>query len=121
MARILLVDDDDFFRDMLRTTLEGMEHEVTVAKNGREALRLHEPGAFDLVLTDLIMPEVEGIETIIELRGREPALRVVAMSGGGRSFAEDYLHIARKFGAEQVLAKPFTIEELTRALTDALA
>lgn len=116
MARILIIDDDEFFRVMLTDMLGAMGHEVTEAREGGEGLRKHASGGFDLVMTDLIMPGVEGVETIIELRKREPRLRILAMSGGGRSFAEDYLHIASKVGADIVLAKPFTREELEQSL-----
>ncbi|MBC8012139.1 MAG: response regulator [Burkholderiales bacterium] len=116
MAHILLIDDDEFFRPMLRETLTEMGHTVTEAVNGNEGLARHADGGFDLVITDLVMPEKEGIETIMELRARDPALPLIAMSGGGRTLAENYLHIASKVGADWQLTKPFNREDLVEAI-----
>jgi CheY-like chemotaxis protein len=116
MARILVIDDDEFFRPMLRETLVELGHSVTEATNGQDGLNRHEAGGFDLVLTDLVMPEKEGIETIMELRERDPGLPVIAMSGGGRTLADNYLHVASKVGADWVLTKPFSREDLAEAI-----
>lgn len=121
MARILLVDDDVSFRPMLQAKLEWLGHEVIVAGNGNEALARYGEWPIDLVLTDLIMPDKEGIELISELRRRAPGVAIVAMSGGGRVSPHGYLGIARHVGATQVLAKPFSSQELVGALEAALA
>ena len=108
MAKILLVDDN---ADILKThgaVLRRAGHEVVTAANCNEALRLAEQNAFDLVITDLVMPDKEGIETILALRQLTPDLKIIAMSGGGRINANDYLIIARQCGAAQTLAKPFS-------------
>ena len=120
MLRILLVDDDDLFRRMLRSLLEQAGHEVAEAREGNEGLMKFQPDAYDLMITDLIMPGKEGIETIMELRNRSPEARILAVSGGGMNFAEDYLHIARKVGANHVLAKPFTQAQLNEAISIAM-
>jgi DNA-binding response OmpR family regulator len=112
MARILLIEDDSLFRSMLREALTRVGHEVTEAENGGVGLRTFAKGSFDLVLTDLVMPEVEGIETIVKLRKQCPNIRIIAMSGGGRGSAYDYLHIAQQIGANRVLMKPFSTEDL---------
>ena len=120
MARILLVDDN---ADILKTygdVLRRAGHEVVTAANGNEALRLAEQSAFDLVITDLVMPDKEGIETIMALRNRTPTLKIIAMSGGGLGNAKDYLPIARYCGAAQTLAKPVSASELRTAVTTVL-
>jgi len=117
MFKILLVDDDDSFRTMLRKTLIKFGYEVTEAANGREADKLLSTDRFDLMLTDLIMPEREGLETIEDLRRADSAIKIVAMSGGGRINAGDFLRIARFLGANRTLAKPFSNDELLATLT----
>lgn len=121
MAHILLIDDDEFFRGMLRLTLLKMGHKVTEAKNGRSGLALHACVDFDLVITDLIMPEKEGIETIIEVLRRTPEIPIIAMTGGGRTFDDEHLlHIASRVGARELLSKPFTPEALAAAIVRAI-
>jgi DNA-binding NtrC family response regulator len=119
MARILLIDDDEWLRQMLRLTLIELGHEVVDAPNGMHALLLHSTYDIEVVLTDIIMPEKEGIATIIELR-RKLGARIVAMSGGGRISAHDCLELARRLGAIAVLAKPFSTTEMTTAIERAL-
>lgn len=121
MPRILLVDDDDPFRKMLMLTLTKMGHHVMEARNGKEALKLFAHVAPDLVISDLIMPEKEGLETIGELRRKHPGVKIIAMSGGGRVSATDYLKIARALGADHVLAKPFSNDELKAAVAGLVA
>ncbi len=118
--RILLVDDDEAFRGMVRLALEGFGCEVTEARDGMEAEQLCNAHPFDLVITDLIMPEREGLETIRDVLRRKSGTKVIAMSGGGHVAAENYLRIARKMGVSQVLRKPFTFEALKDAVEAAL-
>ncbi len=106
MGRILVVDDEDIIRFTLRQMLEKAGHEVFEAANGLEALKSFEELEVDLVITDIIMPVKEGIETIVELRRRQPELKIIAVSGGGRTHNLDYLQIAKRFGADGALAKP---------------
>lgn len=121
MSRILLIDDNDFFRSMVSAVLRSVGHELVEAADGAQGLILHGAGGFHLVITDLIMPEKEGIETIVELRRREPSLPILAMSGGGRLSAEGYLHTAVKVGARHVLAKPFSSFDLLDVVDRLLA
>jgi DNA-binding response OmpR family regulator len=121
MAHILLIDDDDSFRTMLRKTLVFSGHTVVEARNGKEGLALFDRAHADLVITDIVMPEKEGIEVLMELRKKEPPVKIIAMSGGGRVNATDYLRIARQLGAARVLAKPFANEALSAAITEVLA
>jgi len=120
MPKILLVDDDDSFRKMLRLTLTKMGYDVVEARDGKEALVLHHQLSPDLVLTDLIMPEKEGLETIEELRRVYPGIKIIAMSGGGRLSATNYLKVAKLMGADRILAKPFSNDEMALALSDLL-
>jgi two-component system chemotaxis response regulator CheY len=121
MKRILLIEDDEGFRSILLMSLEKMGYNVTEAKDGREALAAFKKAAPDLVVTDLIMPETEGLETIRVLRRAHPELKIIAMSGGGRSDARDNLKMAKNFGATAVFAKPFSFGELHKVVAKLLA
>jgi len=121
MAHILLIDDDHAIRSVLDAMLGQLGHTVVAVGDGREGEAAARREAFDLVITDLIMPEKEGIETIQDLLKRQPKLRIIAMSGGGRGNANDYLPLAKLLGARRTLAKPFTLEELTATVTAVLA
>lgn len=123
MPRILLVDDDDAVREILRKALVAAGHEVDEASNGDLAIAAYRRQAADLVITDLVMPDKDGLETIMELRRMDPSVRVVAMSGGGRTLGPGqlYLESARALGARQILSKPFTVGALLKAIGDALA
>ena len=101
MARILLIDDDDTVRTMLRLTLVHFGHTVIEARDGKEGLELFQDANVDLLITDIVMPEKEGLEVLMELRKKHPPVKIIAISGG------DYLHMAKLMGAAKVLAKPF--------------
>ena len=116
MAKILIIDDEDLVRLTLRQTLERLGHQVREANNGAVGVKMQAADPADLVVTDIIMPDQEGVETIIQLRQADPALKVIAMSGGGRTGATDYLECAKKYGAEQVFAKPFKRKEFVAAV-----
>lgn len=121
MAQILVIDDDNEFRTVLCTTLEDAGHEVNEASDGREGLDCYRKRPVDLVLTDLIMPETEGVETIRELRREFPEVRIIAMSGGGRTGANEFLDYADKFGAAGRLQKPFSRDHLLVTIDKVLA
>ncbi|MEW6247406.1 MAG: response regulator [Nitrospirota bacterium] len=118
--RILVIDDDEQIREMLRATLEGASFTVTVARNGREGLALAQDRTFDLILTDMDMPELDGLETIQQLRRVEPQPKIVAISGGGQIDPEFYLALAHHLGAVQTLAKPFSPNALLATIRAAL-
>lgn len=120
MASILIIDDEDQIRRMMRTMLERAGYEVADAPNGKEGIEYCRKRLPDLVITDLIMPEKEGLETIIELRQEFPDLKIIAMSGGGRITADSYLGIARKFGAIRTFVKPIDRNDLLTAVEEAL-
>jgi DNA-binding NtrC family response regulator len=120
MKRILLVDDDEDFRLFLRETLESAGYLIETAAEGRGALRLVRRQAFDLVVTDLIMPGKEGLETIVELHGLNPGLKIIAISGGGWLGPESCLAMAQQLGAASTLVKPFTSEEILESVGSVL-
>ncbi len=121
MPHLLLIDDDAAFRQMLRLTLEQAGHTVTEAGNGREGLACYRPEAHELVITDLIMPEKEGLETIAGLRRRQPAVLIIAMSGGSRYSPNTYLSTAQALGAARVFAKPFANVQLLACIDELLS
>ncbi len=116
MARIMVVDDEAALRRAIRLMLEHAGHVVIEAANGREAEEKQRAEPVDLALVDIIMPEKEGIETIMALRRDYRALRIVAMSGGGRVRNLRFLDIAKDLGADAALAKPFRRDELLAAI-----
>ena len=116
MARILIIDDDVQILKLLRKMLENEGYDVVDAVDGNKGLKLYREDPTDLVITDIIMPEKEGIETIIDLRREFPEAKIVAMSGGGHGEAEPYLHMAKGLGAIRTLTKPFGKEELLEAI-----
>ena len=118
MALILIIDDDDQIRRVLRKTLERDGYDVADAPNGKEGIRLYRENPADLVITDIIMPEKEGIETIMDLRREFPEVKIIAMSGGGRIGPEDYLHMAKGLGAQRTLTKPLERDELLRVVRE---
>lgn len=120
MAKILIVDDDDAFRKVLRMLLTRMGHEVTEANDGRTAWTTFQNQPAQLVIMDLIMPEKEGLETIQQFRRNKAPTKILAISGGGRVDARDILRVAEQFGADKVLAKPFSSDELTEMLNQLL-
>ena len=118
MAKILVIDDDSRMRRLVARILERENHEVIEAANGKKGIDQFAAHRPDIVITDLLMPEQEGIETIRELRRVAPSLRIVAMSGGGGATGNDmmFLGMAKALGADAVLAKPFRADELIRAV-----
>jgi DNA-binding response OmpR family regulator len=121
MARILLIEDDNEVRTMLRLTLAHFGHIVIEACNGKEGLELFKCANVDLVITDIVMPEKEGLAVLIELRERQvPPVKIIAISGGGRQKAGDYLRLAKLMGAARVLAKPFSNEVLIAMIDELL-
>jgi DNA-binding NtrC family response regulator len=122
VARILLIEDDDGLRVMLRRALEEQGHAVTEAREGREGLRLHRADPAELVITDIQMPDRDGLEVIMDLRRDAPGVKVIAMSGGGRAVSPTVaLEMAIPLGATAALQKPFRLEALFEAVDRALA
>lgn len=118
---VLVVEDDPDLRDVLARMLSRAGYLVMTARDGLEAIQAMETGAFVAVVTDLIMPKREGIETIMELKQRWPDCKVVAVSGGGRLAAGDLLELAVKLGADAALQKPVSSAQLVATLSAILA
>jgi CheY-like chemotaxis protein len=121
MANILLIEDDFFLRAILKHAVEEMGHAVVDAANATGAESLHLEHGFDVILTDLIMPERDGFELLSNFRKRFPQVRIIAMSAGGCMGAPEYLRIARQLGATDTLKKPVTDAELGLVLNRVLA
>ncbi len=121
LALILLVDDEAALRDLFKRVLEIDHHEVTTAADGNAALAAIRDKMFDLVITDLVMPDKEGIETIMDMKRLQPDLRIIAISGGGRGSAGDYLAMAAQLGAARTLEKPFSNQALLESVREVLA
>jgi two-component system, chemotaxis family, chemotaxis protein CheY len=120
VSRILLIDDNYRLRKMARVMLTTAGYDVEEAANGRAGVACYRLQPSDLVITDILMPEQEGLETIRELRLLDPAVKIIAMSGAAQDRA-GYLDLALKFGARRTLQKPFTLDELLMAVTEVLA
>jgi CheY-like chemotaxis protein len=116
MKRILLVDDDDAYREGVRRVLVSRGYDVVESRDGREALRRPDLAGVDLVITDIVMPEIEGLELITRLRGARPDVKILAVSGSPYALPGNYLEVARKMGAAATLTKPFGVEELVDAV-----
>ena len=121
MPRIFLIDDDELLRKSLRKTLVRAGYEVEDAPNVHTGLREYRRQANDLIITDIVMPDIEGLELIRHLRRLDADVKIIAMSGGGVGKADNYLEMARMFGATRTLAKPFTGEEMLALVADVLA
>ena len=120
MKRILIIDDDDEIRLILRQLLEQAGYKVEEASDGKEGISLHRQKTADLIITDMIMPKKEGMETIMELRTDFPHVKIIAMSGGGRIGPENYLQMAEAFGALNIFKKPFNLEDMLGAVRELL-
>jgi len=118
--RILIIDDEDRTRMLIRKILEREGYEVMEASNGKEGIKHYRANPADLVITDIIMPEKEGIETILDLRKDFPDVKVIAMSGGGHEEADSYLKIAKQVGAVETMNKPIKNEDLVRIVKNIL-
>ncbi len=120
MARILIIDDDDTLRGIIAKSLIHAGHTITQANNGRKGVAQFRASPTDLVITDLVMPEQEGMETIKILHRDFPATPVIAMSGG-LDGSPLYLDLTRRLGARITLTKPFTLQQLKQAIDEILS
>ena len=120
MKKILVVDDDDLIRDLLFEILEDRGYKVFEAENGNRAMQLLKSETFDLIITDIIMPDKEGIETIIDIKKKLPQAKIIAMSGGGQLDANSYLSIAKKLGVQHTVSKPFDPKVLMKLVDEML-
>jgi CheY-like chemotaxis protein len=120
MSRILIIDDEPQIRSMLRLMLERVGYEVAEAPDGIEGIRRYRENPADLIITDLIMPNKDGIGMIIDLKKEFPKVKIIAMSGGGVNRPEGYLDGAKKLGAARTLTKPIDRDEMLKAVKETL-
>ena len=120
MAHILLVDDEPLVVEALSNAIVKKGHTVVTAKDGNQGMERFVEGKFDLVITDIIMPDKEGIEMIMEMRRHAPHTRILAISGGGRTGSVEFLQMAKKLGATATLRKPIRLAELYQTLEECL-
>lgn len=121
MTTILVIEDDSEYRTMLRDMLELDGYRVIEAEDGEVGLRLYQEKKPDLTITDLIMPNKEGIELIMDLRSEFPDAKIIATSGGGRADPDIFLRAAKNLGAKCVLRKPFKRKKLLATIEECLS
>ena len=118
MATILIIDDEPSIRVLVRAILEGEGHSVLEASNGRQGLDVYHERPVDLVITDIVMPEMGGLELILVLTGEVQNIKIIAIAGGLKN--ETSLHMAKELGACHTLRKPFELEAFRRVVREAL-
>jgi CheY-like chemotaxis protein len=121
MPRILVIDDDEQFLGLMQAMLNRGNFDIVVARNGKQGMDICASTPVDLVITDLIMPEMEGLEVIMELKQKVPDTKIIAISGGGRNDPGGYLNLAIALGANSVLTKPFGLETLLKTVEQLVA
>ena len=120
MKKVLVIDDQDSLRNMLVRMLKSSDFETRSAENGSEGMAICRDWAPDVILTDVFMPEQDGLETIRAVRKLRKDIGIIAMSGGGEMGEFEMLRTARMMGATRILTKPFTMAELKNALDEVL-
>jgi len=120
MPGILVVEDDNDLREMLKISLSRKRFTVLEAENGKDAITHFKPAVTDLVITDLIMPEEDGLKVIMKLRELKPSIKIVAISGGGKAGPGSYLNLAKALGADQIYSKPFSVNEMITRIEELL-
>lgn len=120
MSHILVIDDDVHIRELINIMLESEGHSVVLAEDGMVGLQLLEDDKFDLIITDIIMPNQEGIETIVQIKQKNPEIKILAISGGGRIGSTDYLTLAENFGVDKTMSKPFYHKDFIDCIRDLL-
>ena len=121
MRGVLIVDDNNEIREMLKIALIRRQFTVLEAVNGKDAIAHFKPTITDLVVTDLIMPEEDGLKVIIKLRELKPSIKSIAISGGGKAGPGSYLKLAKALGADAIYSKPFSINVLISKIEQLLS
>jgi len=116
MANVLLVEDEALIVAVLSSAITRQGHTCVTASNGKEGLKRFSEDSFDLVITDIVMPEKEGLEIIVTMRRTMPDVKIIAMSGGGRTGTAEYLHAAETLGAMATLKKPIRLADFVSVL-----
>jgi CheY-like chemotaxis protein len=120
MPGVLIVEDDKELRQMLKMMLQRRNFTVLEAENGKSAITHFKPLLTDVVVTDLIMPEEDGLKVVIKLKELKPSLKVIAISGGGKAGPGGYLNLAKALGADAVYSKPFSLNDLVEKIEQLL-
>jgi CheY-like chemotaxis protein len=120
MACILVVEDDKDLREMLKTSLLKRKYMVLEASNGKEALVRFKPSITDLLITDLIMPDEDGLKVIMKIKSMKPSIKIIAISGGGKAGPVNYLNLAKALGADEIFPKPFSLNDLLNKIDELL-
>jgi YesN/AraC family two-component response regulator len=118
MTHILIIDDDEQILKMLSKALERQGYKVSTASNGKEGIRLYKETIADVIITDIVMPEMEGLEAIRKLRKEFEDINIIALSGGGFVDPKEYLKLAKKFGAKYTFSKPVELQKLFDAIKE---
>ncbi len=121
MPGILIVEDDNDLREMLKLALVRRKFTVMEAQNGKEAITHFKPSLTDLVITDLIMPEEDGLKVIMKFRELKSGIRIIAISGGGKAGPGSYLNLAKALGADDIYSKPFSINDMIARIEELLS
>jgi CheY-like chemotaxis protein len=120
MPGVLIVEDEKDLREMLKISLLRRKYTIIEAENGNEAILHFKPSLTDLVVTDLIMPDEDGLKVIIKLKELKPSIKIIAISGGGKAGPGSYLNLAKALGADAIYSKPFSINELISKIEELL-
>ena len=121
MPKVLIIDDEKDIRSVLKDMLGMSGYDVDTAEDGRKAKELYDKTDYDVVITDIIMPEQDGFEVILDYRNKNQLDRIIAISGGGRTSSEDYLNIASHFGVSSIFSKPPDDEDLIAKVDEIVA
>jgi DNA-binding response OmpR family regulator len=121
MSRILIIEDNEDARRFMALALQGEGYDVAVAEDGEAGLQIQRHAPAEVLITDIFMPNKDGIETIVDFRTKFPHVKIIAMSGGRSSSHVDYLDTAREIGADECLSKPFGLHELLSAVQGVMA
>jgi DNA-binding response OmpR family regulator len=120
MARVLIIEDETALRVLMREVLEKAGYDVLEAVDGEQGMRLFSEQPCEVVITDILMPNKEGLETILELSEQAPDVKMIAISGGGVGLGDDLLDMAKDFGAQYALRKPISMKSLVKMVTELL-
>jgi len=118
IPKILVIDDEKDIRDLICKILDKNGYYAQSAENGKQGMIYQQKEKFDIIITDIFMPEKEGIETIIDLKKRYPDIKIIAISGGTRGGTADYLEMAKQFGADYSFHKPFNVNEVVKIVKE---
>ena len=121
MPKVLIIDDEKDIRSVLKDMLGMSGYDVDTAEDGRKAKELYDKTDYDVVITDIIMPEQDGFEVILDYRNKNQLDRIIAISGGGRTSSEDYLNIASHFGVSSIFSKPPNYMDLIAKVDEIVA